>query len=227
MGQEAQCTAHYQRRTSAGKALLETDALIFRGGFRFKIPLTAIRAVDAHKGWLTVTFPGGIAKLQLGDRAERWAQQIRAPKSLIDKLGVKPDSRVVVVGVEDANFWAQLAGAGVTASRGRLRRNADILLFGARTKQALGRLSQLQTYLTPNGALWVIAPKGGGPPSEQDVLTAGRAVHLVDVKVVRFSDSHTAHKFVSPLARRRPQDSTQRRHSGPPRPGRVAANGAI
>ena len=38
--------------------------------------------------------------------------------------------------------------------------------------------------------------------SESEVRTAGRAAGLIDVKVVRFSDTHTADKFVIPKEER-------------------------
>ena len=34
----------------------------------------------------------GEATFELGPKAERWAERIRNPKSLLDKLGVKPES---------------------------------------------------------------------------------------------------------------------------------------
>ena len=37
---------------------------------------------------------------------------------------------------------------------------------------------------------------------QADVLNAGKAAGLVDVKVVRFSETHTAEKLVIPVARR-------------------------
>ena len=38
--------------------------------------------------------------------------------------------------------------------------------------------------------------------AESAVMAAGKAAGLVDVKVVRFSLTHTAEKFVIPLAKR-------------------------
>jgi hypothetical protein len=54
-----------------------------------------------------------------------------------------------------------------------------------------------------NGALWVIRPKGRKEISERAVMDAGKAAGLVDVKVVSFSETHTAEKFVIPVAQRR------------------------
>ena len=53
-----------------------------------------------------------------------------------------------------------------------------------------------------DGGIWVVAPKGGREPREAQVLAAGKAAGLVDVKVARFSETHTAHRFVIPRGER-------------------------
>jgi len=50
--------------------------------------------------------------------------------------------------------------------------------------------------------LWVVYPKGRKEITEGDVLGAGRKAGLKDVKVVGFSLTHTALKFVIPVERR-------------------------
>ena len=54
------------------------------------------------------------------------------------------------------------------------------------------------TSLSSAGALWIVYPKGRQEITELQVLDAGRAAGLVDVKVVSFSATHTALKFVRP-----------------------------
>ncbi len=134
----------------------------------------------------------------LGKQAERWAERIKSPKRLVDKLGIKPESTVVVLGVKDASFREQLE----TVAKGRLRWNPDLIVYAAKTKADLKRLGQLQPSLRSDGAIWVVAPKGTNQLTERDVLAAGRAARLVDTKVVRFSETLTAHESVIPLARR-------------------------
>ena len=51
-------------------------------------------------------------------------------------------------------------------------------------------------------ALWIVYPKGQKAITENDVIAAGRKAGLKDVKVVAFSPTHTALKFVIPLAQR-------------------------
>jgi hypothetical protein len=76
------------------------------------------------------------------------------------------------------------------------------------------KLRTLRSNLTPDGALWVIRPRGRPEISEQAVMAAGKAAGLVDVKVVRFSETHTAEKFVIPLARRAQRAITRSTKSG-------------
>jgi len=76
------------------------------------------------------------------------------------------------------------------------------MFFGAEDKEALARLKSLAPFLKKSGALWVVYPKGQSRITENDVLAAGRKAGLVDVKVVSFSATHTALKFVIPVSRR-------------------------
>jgi hypothetical protein len=51
-------------------------------------------------------------------------------------------------------------------------------------------------------ALWVVYPKGQKSITEADVIGAGRKAGLKDVKVVGFSATLTALKFVIPVEKR-------------------------
>ena len=153
MGQEAQCTVRFGRKVARGKALLEHNALIFRGDLQLVIPFKEIASVAAARGALRVTFSGGTATFQLGPLAERWAERIRAPKSLVDKLGVKPGGRVAVLGVADAAFRRQLRERTADIAIGRPRPGSDLIFLLAERKNALRRLRTLRSRLKPNGAL--------------------------------------------------------------------------
>lgn len=52
--------------------------------------------------------------------------------------------------------------------------------------------------LEGSAALWIAYPKGKTEITEVGRIEAGRKAGLTDVKVVRFSDTHTALKFVVP-----------------------------
>ncbi len=202
MGAELVCDVTWKRKTVRGKALLETNELLFRGDdLRLKIAFKTITAVDERDGSLRIATPDGVASFALGTKAAVWADKIRNPKSLIDKLGVKPEHRVVVLGVQDEEFLAQLTARAGDVSM-RLRKNADVVFLGAETADGLVRLVKLRDAIKRDGMIWTVTPKGKGGVREGDVMSAGKAAGLVDVKVAAFSATHTASKFVIPKAQR-------------------------
>jgi hypothetical protein len=121
---------------------------------------------------------------------------------LIDKLGVKPGQRVAVLGVEGAEFLTDLASRVPEYSRGQRISDADLIFFSAEALGDLARLKSLSKSIRKNGAIWVVYPKGQTHIREIDVINAGKSADLTDNKVCRFSDTHTALRFVIPLARR-------------------------
>jgi hypothetical protein len=202
MGAESHCNIVFGKRASEGKALLESEALLFRGDFRLSIAFKETTSLEAKNGELHVTFPGGTAVFTLGPLAEKWATKIRNPKGLIDKLGVKPGSQVVVLGVADESFWRELKGRTGAIQKGRAKANTDVIFLAAETKADLEKLGSLQKSLKKDGAIWVVWPKGKPELKENDVIAAAKVAGLVDVKVVKFSESLSALKVVIPVARR-------------------------
>jgi hypothetical protein len=205
MGAEASCTVRFKSKTVTGEARLETEVLHFRGGdLRLHVPFKQMTNVTARGTVLTVKFPGGIATFDLGAAAAKWAVKILHPPSRLAKLGAKPEWRASAIGVEDQAFLKELGALIAALSVGRIARNNDAIFFGATKSAELARLAKLVNSLKPNGALWVIRPKGRPEISESSVMAAGKAAGLVDVKVVGFSATHTAEKFVIPVSARRP-----------------------
>ena len=187
-------------RTYEGQALLETAELIFRGEHRVVVKFADIRSLDASAGRLTVNED---LVFDLGDDAAKWAEKIRNPKSVIQKLGIKPGQEVALVNLpDDAAFASDLERAGAHVTRNKPKKNSDAIFYGANTRADLDRLPALKTSLAPNGALWILRPKGVKTITEADTMAAGKASGLVDVKVVKFSETHSAEKFVIPVARR-------------------------
>jgi hypothetical protein len=208
MGAEAICTARFNGRTTKGKARLEAETLEFRGGdVRLSIPFKQIEKVTARDGALTVHSTSGRLSLTLGAAAEKWAFKIQHPPSRLDKIGVKPEWRVSALGVDDEAFLAEVERVVSQLSVGRALKESDAIFFGVTKEIQLSRLEKLKESLKPNGALWVIRPKGsrekaksgGLDVTERAVMAAGKAAGLVDVKVVSFSPTHTAEKYVIPV----------------------------
>jgi hypothetical protein len=203
MGAEASCTARFKGRAAAGKARLETEVLQFRGGdLRLSIPFRQVSKITARGGTLSVTFPDGTASFDLGTAVGKWAEKIQHPPSRLQKIGVKAGWRVSAIGVDDTVFLKELEKAVAHLSIGRLVTDSDAIFFGVTKESELARLEKLKTSLKPNGALWIIRPKGRPEISERATMAAGKSAGLVDVKVVGFSPTHTAEKFVIPIAAR-------------------------
>jgi hypothetical protein len=187
MGQECDCKLRLGGRTFTGRAQLETDFILFRGGERLKVPLKELTSVMADKGILTLQFPGGPAAFELGGQAEKWAKKILHPPTLLEKLGVKPELEITLEGEFDSEFRAQIGR--------HAKAEADLLFYAAAKTSDLARIPRLKAKLKPGGALWIVYPKGVSEIRENEVIAAGRAAGFKDTKVARFSDTHTALRF--------------------------------
>jgi hypothetical protein len=199
VGQEIVCTAASDGRRAEGRAQLETDELLFRGeGLRLRIPYSSVTDARAAGGLLEVDHDGATSTFEVGDRAARWADRIKNPKTVIDKLGVKPGQRVALRGMDADGFAGDLAARGAEL----VEADADHLFVAVETQDDLAALGDIVPLIARNGAVWTVRRKGRKDLTEADVMAAGKAAGLVDVKVVRFSETHTAEKFVIPVADR-------------------------
>jgi hypothetical protein len=194
MGQELECKARLKRGASMlGKAYLETDFVLFRGPKRFKIGFGELTGVKASAGVLRLEFAGGPAELGLGDAAEKWARKILNPPSLMEKLGVKAGLTVRLIGRFEPGMEGDIAARqAVVVVKGK----CDVLFWAAEKSAELDRIGKLKANLKPGGALWVVYRKGVDEIKEIQVIEAGRSAGMKDVKVARFSGTHTALKFV-------------------------------
>jgi hypothetical protein len=199
MGQEIECRIRYREQALDGIAYLETDHLLFRGAERLKVLFKDMTKVEAEGGVLRVSFDGGPAELELGAAAEKWAEKILHPPSRLHKLGVKPGMTVLVLGNFEEDFLSDLSLSRVTPAEDK----ADLIFLAADGASWLQRIHKLAARLNPDGALWVVYPRGIERIREIEVIRAGRAADLKDVKVASFSLTHTALKFMIPRIHRR------------------------
>ena len=202
MGNEAICKVHFDKQQSEGKVLLETSEILFRGDFRLKIPFSTVKSAKVVDGELRLQTAEGLAVFHLGSAAEKWCDKILHPKSRIEKLGVKPGGRVSLLGEFEPEFLREVAGLTKTVSRGKVAADADCIFFAVDSKADFAGLPKTAKAMRGAAALWIVYPKGQKRITENDVLSAGRKVGLKDVKVVGFSATHTALKFVIPLSKR-------------------------
>jgi hypothetical protein len=122
---------------------------------------------------------------------------------LLDKLGVKPGSRVAIIRVHDEVFRALLPERTTDITEGTPLPETDLIFLAADSIDELLEIGTLQESLVPNGAIWVVSRKGKQATlRDVDVIDAAKSVGLVDNKVASFSDTHTAQRLVIPIARR-------------------------
>jgi hypothetical protein len=202
MGRELLCSIRSGGKTASGKALLETNEVIFRGDLRLKIPFASLKSVVARDGELHLKWGNESAVFNLGEQAEKWAYKILHPKSTADKLGIKPGLTISAIAMSDDDVVRNLRTQAKSFSDASALRNSDLIFLGANKTADLAAVERLIQSLVRNGALWIVYPKGRQEITELQVLSACRAAGLVDVKVVSFSATHTALKFVRPKASR-------------------------
>ena len=133
------------------------------------------------------------------------SSELYGTRSRLDKLGVKPGSKVALVDMDDPGFLKELRERTTDVTDRKPRGLCDLVFLGASTHADLLRINQLKTWIEPNGAIWVVRPKGGRSElSDVDVIEAGLAAGLVDNKIASFSDTQGAMRLVYRL-RDRPQ----------------------
>jgi hypothetical protein len=123
-------------------------------------------------------------------------------RSLLDKLGVKPQQQILILDVVDGAFINDIQPFSPSFTERKPAGDIDLIFVGAQEKNALKRLASLRKSIAKNGAIWVIYPKGKQHIREIDVINAAKACGLVDNKVCSFSSTHTALRCVIPIADR-------------------------
>jgi hypothetical protein len=112
--------------------------------------------------------------------------------------------QVSVVGKFDAEFQKELRGATKNISTGKSAAAAepDLIFVAVESSEELAGVAKIAKSVKGAAGLWIVYPKGKKEMTETEVISAGRKTGLKDVKVVGFSPTHTALKFVLPLEKR-------------------------
>jgi 50S ribosomal subunit-associated GTPase HflX len=203
VGQELKTTLRFDGRILEGVALLETDSLIFRGDVSLTVKFSEIFKVEANAGWLDMQTGRGLLLLELGAKAEIWAEKIKNPKALVEKLGIDDKKKVAVVGKLDAALRADLDATGAKIAKSARGKDFDIVFVAASAKKDLEKLPAIREMIRDDGAIWIVYPKGSGALTEREVLTAGRTLQLTDNKQVKVDEVLTSVRFVIPVAQRK------------------------
>ncbi len=203
MGNEVKGAVRDGKERHDGKVLLETNEIIFRGpDYRLKIAFGEIRGVDAANGELRVQTKDGVKIFEVGPSAEKWREKILHPKTRAQKLGAKTGTLVRLVGEFDLDFVKELKVSKVEIVQANGSGVIENTFFAVDARNSLTALTKYARNMKGAGALWVVYPKGKQEITENDVLSAGRKAGLKDIKVVGFSSTHTALKFVLPVDKR-------------------------
>ncbi len=124
-------------------------------------------------------------------------------RTLFEKLGVVTQAHVALVGRHEESFYVGLNARLAKAASQALRTQYDLIFVRIDESRDLVRIERAAAYLKSSGAIWVFHPKGrGADPNEHDVRAAGIAAGLVDNKISAYTESHTATRFVIPVAKR-------------------------
>lgn len=191
------------KKRSEGKVLLETNEIIFRGDTPLKIPFARMKSVEALNGDLLVHVADELLAFEVGEKAAaKWRDKILHPKSRVAKLGVKARARVSVIGDFAKDFLQELAKLKCLVNSSAAVDDAEWIFVLVESEKDLPAVVKLARKMEGSVGLWVVYPKGRKDLTEAGVISTGRKAGLKDVKVVGFSVTHTALKFVIPVADR-------------------------
>ncbi len=123
-------------------------------------------------------------------------------RSRTQKLGVRPGSRIALVGIKDPEVVSELKEAGGLVATRMSAGPYDMILVRLDGTEDLPKLREAKGRIASNGMVWAIWPKGRKEFREDDIRHYGPVAGLVDVKVMRFSDELSGLKLVIPKARR-------------------------
>lgn len=200
MGAEAICAVTYKGKTSTAKVRLETNVLQVRAAdLKLDVPFNAMKKVASRNGSLLIDDGGGPLTLALGQSAAKWVEKILHPPSRLTKIGVRPEWRAAILGAIDNDFVEELKSAIASLSVGRTVKGADAIFVALAHPSDFQRVAAAKSAIKVDGAVWLIRPKGSAAVTEGAVMAAGKSAGLVDVKVVAFSTTHSALKFVIPV----------------------------
>lgn len=203
MAIETACTLRMGREQYAGKARLEAEHIDFSGGMKFRFRFSEIRNPARTDGNLTFNFHGHYVQLDLGGREEKWLESILHPKTLSEKLGVRPGHSVRLINVEDALLTAQLAERKARIVGKDKSVECDVIVFAVERPAELRQLTTLVDDLRPDGVIWVLLPKSSKTVTHANVAAAARQAGLSETQSISFSEAYSAHKIMIAPGKRR------------------------
>lgn len=201
MGREARTAYISGKERAEVRAHLDAASLQLSGGKKLVIQLSDVRTAKVVGEDLAIETKTAKFKLALGAKeGAAWAKSILNPPSLADKLGVKAETTVLIVGerieeIDDAVAKAvnvehapKLAAAKAKA--------VSIVILALMPETAPKQIAAAAKLLRKGTALWLVYAKGVKPNGD-DIIRLARQAGLKDTKVARISVTHAALRFIA------------------------------
>lgn len=146
--------------------------------------------------WLVVFRKGARADLHLGSVAEKWKHAILNPKSIMDKIGLKPDHCYQIWGEFEPEFVQDAhSRAGKASKDGPF----DVVFVHLRGESDLPRMVEARAEIKRDGMIWAVWAKGQKAFNDSHIRAYCLANGLVDVKIASVSNVLTSCKYVIPV----------------------------
>lgn len=195
MGREATCHCQWAYQAGVCKVLLESSELIVRGPISRRTPLGSLAQVSVEADQLRFRVGADQVSLTLGAvQAKSWAKKIATPPpTLAAKLGISPQSNLLIVGdCADEELKAAVEIAATAKSK-----NPDLILAHVKTADDLNHALDLYAKIPSHPPIWIVYPKGPNKPiGETEIRDTLRRENFVDTKVASVSAILTALRFV-------------------------------
>ena len=198
MGREARIVYTSGRERADVRAHLDSAELQLSGGKKLRLPLASVRRAVADGASLRIESKTDKFELALGAKeAALWAKKILNPPSLADKLGVKADTKVLLVGDRIAEVEAAAANAAHAAKlTAAIAKAATVVILTLVPATASKQIAAAAKALPKGVALWLVYTKGTKPNGDE-IIRLARAAGLKDTKVARVSKTHAALRFIA------------------------------
>ena len=121
---------------------------------------------------------------------------VQPARSVVDRLGVRPNARVALVGVSDSDLPALVAQRTKKITKMVPHEPVDMIIYQAEGSFALQRISELARLLARPGSLWVLWPRGQEHIKQSHVHRAGIAAGMLDVRMASVSERLSGMEFV-------------------------------
>ncbi len=198
MGREALVDYVAGKERVQVRAHLDSQSLQLSGGKKLVVALSDVRTAKVTGGNLHIDAKGAKFALALGPKeAGAWAKKILNPPTLADKLGIKADTKVLIVGerIKEIDAAAAKADRAATLTAAKAKA-ANIILLTLAPETAAKQIAAAAKVLPKGTALWLVYSKGTKPNGD-DIIGHARKAGLKDTKVARVSVTHAALRFIA------------------------------